>query len=83
MHLQRPWIRKPKLLRSNPHRFISIKVQGSDPSELLIDDEYIIVQRQYNSLLKAPIENELSDYIKLRLFLARRLAMKKYNETCG
>ena len=80
MHLQKLWIKKPKLLRSNPHRFTAIKVQGVDPSELLIDDEYIIVQRNHSIPIKDLIEDELSDYIKLRLFLIRQLAMKKYNE---
>ena len=86
MRLQKPKIRKLKLLRSNPFRLSSIVSNGLDPSNLP-DDDYLIAnlinrpprvtKNSYND------DEELSDYIKFRLFLARELAIRKYNEKWG
>ena len=69
--------RKPKLLRSNPLRK-SLIASGKDP-KFTIDDEDILPthRRKYN--FEDP-DNDLSEYIKLRLAIARVQALQKYQE---
>ena len=81
-------IPKPKLLRSNPLRK-SLILGGNDPSNT-IDDEDIapLYRRRYLDKSKTlrPLfepEEELSDYVKFRLFLARNLALMKLQEVRG
>ena len=80
---QKPTIKKPKLLRSNPYRLIAIKTWGLDPNHVLIGDEDILVNSR-RIILKIETsltdDEELTDYVKLRLFLAREMAMSKYRE---
>ena len=77
---------KPKLLRSNPNRFTSIRLQGSDPYDAP-DDEFLC-----SSLARKPRvqpfqpeldDEELSDYVKIRLLIARVRALEKYQEMQG
>ena len=78
---QKLTIKKPKLLRSNPHRLISIRTRGLDPNLVLIDDENILVNsRRIVLKIETSLHEELDDYLKLRLFLAREIAMSKYRE---
>jgi hypothetical protein len=77
-------IPKPKLLRSNPLRK-SLILGGSDPSDT-IDDEDIITsyrRRDLNKFKTFDSEDEVSDYVKFRLFLARNLALMKLQEVRG
>ena len=81
--LQKPTIKKPKLLRSNPYRLIAIRYWGLDPNNVLIGDEDILVNsRRIILRIETSLhdDEELSDYVKLRLFLAREMAMSKYRE---
>jgi hypothetical protein len=75
-------IRKPKLLRSNPHRK-SLLINGEDPGR--IDDEDIIssYRRNLNPVFELDHDDDLSDDIKWRLFLARQLALLKYKQKWG
>jgi hypothetical protein len=76
-------IKKPKLLRSNPYRLIAIRTWGLDPNNVLIGDEDILVNSR-RIILKIQTslinDEELTDYVKVRLFLAREIAMSKYRE---
>ena len=76
----KPVIKKAKLLRSNPHRFTAIHFAGTNPWTE-VDDEDIVNQRRYRSRLEKEIEQDLSDYIKTRLLIARTRALKKFAET--
>ena len=80
---QKPTIKKLKLLRSNPYRLIAIRTWGLDPNNVLISDEDILVNSR-RIILKIQTslinDEELTDYVKVRLFLARELAMSKYRE---
>ena len=80
---QKPKIKKPKLLRSNPYRLIAIRTWGLDPDNVLIGDEDILVNSR-RIILKIQTslinDEELTDYVKVRLFLARELAMSKYRK---
>lgn len=74
-------IKKPKLLRSNPHRYITINFAGVHPWDA-VDDEDILPQRRYRFKLEpAEADDELSDYVRLRLLIARARALKKFVET--
>jgi hypothetical protein len=80
---QKLTIKKPKLLRSNPYRLIAIRTWGLDPNQVLVSDEDILVNSR-RIILKIETSlndnEELTDYVKLRLFLAREIAMSKYKE---
>ena len=81
--LPKPTIKKLKLLRSNPYRLIAIRTWGLDPNNVLIGDEDILVNsRRIILKIQTSLTNdeELTDYVKVRLFLARQLAMSKYRE---
>jgi hypothetical protein len=76
-------IKKPKLLRSNPYRLTAIRTWGIDPNLVLIEDEDILVNsRRIILKIETSLDTneELTDYVKLRLFLAREMAMSKYRE---
>ena len=75
-----PAIKKPKLLRSNPHRFTAIRFAHLNPIDV-IDDEDIIPQQRYRSRLEEEIDDDVSDHVAMRLFIARTLALKKYLDT--
>jgi hypothetical protein len=78
---QKLTIKKPKLLRSNPYRLTAIRTWGLDPNKVLVDDEDIIVNsRRIVLKVENSTDAELTDYLKLRLFLAREIAMSKYRE---
>ena len=74
-----PRIPKPKLLRSNPLRK-SLILGGSDPADV-IDDEDIATGYRRRDLDKSKtIEpaDDLSDYVLVRLAVARAKAMEAY-----
>ena len=81
--LPKPTIKKLKLLRSNPYRLIAIKTWGLDPNNVLIGDEDILVNSR-RIILKIETslinDEELTDYVKVRLFLSKEMAMSKYRE---
>jgi hypothetical protein len=79
----RPLPPKPKLLRSNPNRFTAIRLQGTDPYDAP-DDEFLCASsaRKPKVIDFEPVDDdeELSDYVKTRLLVARARAMQKYRE---
>lgn len=77
---EKPRIKKPKLLRSNTIRYYLINYQGWNPSELLIEDEDIILNNRRLRIIDLKIVDKLSEYVKLRLWLARQLALLKFDE---
>ena len=78
--LQKPKIKKPKLLRSNPYRLSVIRFWGVDSYEILIGDEDILVNSRRIVGKTVQDDEELSDYVNLRLLMIRNLAMSKYRE---
>lgn len=71
-------IKKPKLLRSNPHRLTSVRLQGGDPYNSP-DDEYLCASSVRRPKIIKNTE-DISDYAMARLSIARMLALKKYRE---
>ena len=77
-------IKKLKLLRSNPYRFTAINLAGLDPVEVTDDEDlYTVWRRQWVPKFKPDFDQdyeELSDYVKTRLLIARVRALQKYHE---
>ena len=82
--VRRPLPPKPKLLRSNPLRFTLIRLRDTDPYDAP-DDEYLCAStvRKPKVADPKPVDadnDELSDYVKIRLMVARARAMQRYRE---
>jgi hypothetical protein len=79
-HSARPRIPRIKLLRSNPHRFTAIRLQGTDPYDAP-DDDFICGGTARRPKVVVPADSaddEVSDYVTVRLAVARARAMQKY-----
>lgn len=74
-------IPKFKLLRGNPYRITHRIIDDSD--EDFIDDEGIITSYRRRDLQKIEHDDEISDEVQWKLFLARQLALMKYREKFG
>ena len=77
-----PRVPKAKLLRGNPHRFTAIRLQGTDPYDAP-DDDYICGGTARRPKVSQPPDqpdDELSDYVQVRLAVARARAMARYRE---
>ena len=79
---------KPKLLRSNPFRITSIILLGKNPLEVDVGDDVLHVgysKRETNDLIidGESINGELSDYVKLRLLIARLKALQRFDIVRG
>jgi hypothetical protein len=78
-----PRIPRVKLLRSNPHRFTAIRLQGTNPYDAP-DDDFLCSSsaRKPKVINFEPVDDdeELSDYVAVRLAVARARAMQKYRE---
>jgi hypothetical protein len=51
-----------------------------EDSDLIIDDEVTFGRNRRSAEFGKVIEDELSEYVKFRLWLARQLALAKYKE---
>ena len=51
-----------------------------DGSDLIIDDEVTFGRNLKSRNFGKVVEDELSDYVKFRLWLSRQLALMKYKE---
>ena len=78
-----PRVPRVKLLRSNPHRFTAIRFQGTDPYDAP-DDDYICGGSVRRPKVVSPnaddLDDELSEYVQVRLAVARARAMARYRE---
>lgn len=73
---------KPKLLRSNPFRFTTIRLRDADPWALP-DDEDLALSRHRAKIVKRPVwddDTDLSAHAKTRLMIARARAVAKHQE---
>ena len=69
-----PRVPRIKLLRSNPHRFTAIRLQGTDPYDAPDDDFLCSSSMRRPRVVPPPDEDkdeELSEYIQVRLAVAR------------
>ena len=77
-----PRIPTAKLLRSNPHRFTAIRLQGTNPYDAP-DDEFLCSSTSRRPKVAPPTDqpdDELSAYVQVRLAVARARAMARYRE---
>lgn len=51
-----------------------------EDSDLIIDDEVTFGRNRRSAEFGKVVEEELSDYVKFRLWLARQLAMRAYDK---
>ena len=51
-----------------------------EDSDLILEDEITFGRNRRSAEFGQVVEEELSDYVKFRLWLARQLAMAKYKE---
>jgi hypothetical protein len=54
-----------------------------EDSDLIIDDEVTIGRNRQAENFGKVVEDELSDYVKFRLWLARQIALAKYRKAHG
>ena len=54
-----------------------------EDSDLIIDDEVTFGRNRRSAEFGKVVEDELSDYVKFRLWLARQTALAKYREAHG
>ena len=83
-----PKIPKAKLLRSNPHRLSAIRLRGTSPYDAPDDEDLCASSSRRPKVadpkpVDADNDEELSDYVKIRLLIARTRAMQKYREAQG
>ena len=69
-----------KLLRGNPHRVAHFLTNDDDD---FIDDDGIVTSYRRRDLQKIEHEDDISEDIRWRLFLARQMALLKYREAHG
>ena len=77
-----PRVPKAKLLRSNPHRFTAIRLQGTNPYDAP-DDEFLCSSTSRRPKVAPPTDpsdDEFSAYVQVRLAVARARAMARYRE---
>ena len=77
-----PRVPRAKLFRANPHRLSAIRFQGTNPYDAP-DDDYICsgtARRPKVAPVADPADDELSEYIQVRLAVARARAMARYRE---
>lgn len=76
----RPRVPRVKLFRTNPHRLTAIRLQGTDPYDAP-DDDYICSGSARRPKVAPPTDrpdDELSEYVQVRLAVARARAMACY-----
>jgi len=77
-------LRKTQLQLKRPHQQPSNNTID-DNDNVVVDDEVTFGRNrkaeQFGQIIHEDVE--LSDYVKFRLWLARQLALKKYQETWG
>ena len=71
--------RKTHLKQTQSLLFQQSKFDLED-SDLIIDDEVTFGRNRRSTEFGKVVEDELSEYVKFRLWLARQLAMAKYKE---
>lgn len=72
-------VKKVKIFRSNPHRFMAIRFAGMNPWAVVDDEDLAPIQRRHRFNVEP--DSDISDRVRWRLWLARNLAIRKYLET--
>ena len=76
--------RKTHLKQTQSQPLLQQSKFNLDGSDLIIDDELTFGRNRRSQDFGKVVQNdELSDYVKFRLWLARQLALKKFEEVHG
>ena len=73
-------LRKTHLKQTQSQPLLQRSKFDLEDSDLIIDDEVTFGRNRRSAEFGKVVEDELSDYVKFRLWLARQLAMAKYKE---
>ena len=77
-------LRKTHLKQTQSQLLLQRSKFDLDDSDLIIDDEVTYGRnRRAGEFGKLVEDDELSDYVKFRLWLARQIALAKYKEAHG
>lgn len=72
-------LRKTHLRQTQSQPLSNRNLDGNN--DFVVDDEVTLGRNLKARNFGKIIDNDLSDYVKFRLWLARQLALKKYNKT--
>ncbi len=67
-------------LKQTPRPLLQQSKFDLEHSDLLIDDEITFGRNRRSAEFGNLVEDELSDYVKFRLWLARQLALRAYEK---
>jgi len=77
-------LRKTHLKQTQSQPLLQRSKFDLEDSDLIIDDEVTYGRNRRSAEFGKLVEDdELSDYVKFRLWLARQLAMKKFDQVHG
>jgi hypothetical protein len=76
-------LRKTHLKQTQSQPLLQQSKFDLEHSNLILDDEVTFGRNRRSAEFGQVVEEELSDYVKFRLWLARQLALAKYREAHG
>ena len=76
-------LRKTHLKQTQSQPLLQQSKFDLEHSDLILDDEVTFGRNRRSAEFGQVVEDELSDYVKFRLWLARQLALAKYREAHG
>jgi hypothetical protein len=76
-------LRKTHLKQTQSQLLLQRSKFDLEDSDLVLDDEITYGRNRRSAEFGQLVEDELSDYVKFRLWLARQMAMAKYRKVHG
>ena len=76
-------LRKTHLKQTQSQPLLQRSKFDLEDSDLILDDEITYGRNRRSAEFGKLVEEELSDYVKFRLWLARQTALAKYKEVHG
>jgi len=76
-------LRKTHLKQTQSQSLLQQSKFDLEHSDLIIEDEVTYGRNRRSQEFGKLVEDDLSDYVKFRLWLARRMALAKYREAHG
>jgi hypothetical protein len=76
-------LRKTHLKQTQSQPLLQRSKFDLEHSDLVLDDEITYGRNRRSQEFGKLVEEELSDYVKFRLWLARQMALAKYREAHG
>ena len=76
-------LRKTHLKQTQSQPLLQQSKFDLEHSDLILDDEVTFGRNRRSQEFGKLVEDELSDYVKFRLWLARQIALAKYKQVHG